>query len=114
MKAAFLALLVGCTPADPMAARAEHAALACYDNGTLVYASETTVDDLQFLLQRQSECGVGGYNPAPRCLQHSCEFTDKGVEFATYDLNCVPRIPAEAYRQYFDKRGKPCPVEDTP
>jgi hypothetical protein len=110
----FTLMLFACSISDPMKERAEHAALACYDNGALVYASETTVDDLEFLLQQQSECGVVGNNPAPRCLQHACEFTDKGVDFETYDLNCVPRIPSEAYRQYLTKRGKPCPAAATP
>ena len=106
----FTLMLFACSLSDPMEARAEHAALACYDNGTLVYASETTVEDLEFLLQQQNECEVGGVNPAPRCLQHGCEFTDKGVDFETYDLNCVRRIPREAYSQYLAKRGKPCPA----
>ena len=92
MRSAFWVLLIGCSPADPMAARAEHAALACYDNGTLVYASETTVDDLG-----EVDCATR-FKVQPTCNSNRCWFTDKGVDFATDSLHCVARTPDDCRR----------------
>ena len=89
----FTLMLFACSLSDPMEARAEHAALVCYDNGTLVYASETTVDDL-------TRIGCSDRYAAPSNCEGGqgwCLFTDKGVQFSSSTLNCVPRIPQEYY-----------------
>ena len=49
-------ILVGCFTFDPMSERAKYAALVCYDNGSLAYASETTVTELAVLVENQKEC----------------------------------------------------------
>lgn len=49
-------LLLACKSDQGLQERAENAALVCYDNGTLVYTSETTVDELDMLLQEWRSC----------------------------------------------------------
>jgi len=88
----FTLMLFACALSDPMKARAEHAALVCYDNGTLVYASETTVDDLTRI-----GCTTDRHAAPENCDDRWCFFTDKGVKFSTQTLDCVPRIPQEYY-----------------
>lgn len=51
-----VALLMACQVIDPLQERAENAALVCYDNGTLVYASETTIDEMDILLREWRSC----------------------------------------------------------
>jgi hypothetical protein len=49
-------ILLSCQIASPLEKRAEQAALVCFDNGTLVYASETTVEELGVLSQQWLAC----------------------------------------------------------
>lgn len=59
---AYLSILfLGCSTHDPMKERAENAALVCYDNGLLVYASETTTSELSEIVKEQNSC-IEKYN----------------------------------------------------
>jgi hypothetical protein len=49
-------ILLSCHISSPLEKRAEQAALVCYDNGTLVYASDTTVEELGVLSQQWRAC----------------------------------------------------------
>ena len=49
-------LFLGCSTHDPMKERAENAALVCYDNGLLVYASETTTSEISEIVKEQNSC----------------------------------------------------------
>lgn len=59
---AYLSLMfLGCSTHDPMKERAENAALVCYDNGLLVYTSETTTSELSEIVKEQNSC-IEKYN----------------------------------------------------
>ena len=76
------ALLMACQVADPMQERAENAALVCYDNGTLVYASETTQTEVTTQPDLLAYPFVG---------EMQTEFIDKGVRVVT-NLRCLSRV----------------------
>jgi len=48
--------LLGCNVSSSIHDKAEKSVLVCYDNGTLVYASETSIDEMSHLLQQQKDC----------------------------------------------------------
>ena len=100
MIAPLILLLFSCTQPDPMKQRAENAALVCYDNGTMVYASETTVDELIPLMKQQKECVAakmkdcgGRARFVPVTSKNYTIFNDKGVKFESQTLDCVARVP---------------------
>lgn len=49
-------ILLACAQQSEIERRAEKAALVCYDNGILVYASETTIEELGDRLQQAEVC----------------------------------------------------------
>lgn len=103
------ALLMACQVTDLMQERAENAALVCYDNGTLVYASETTQVEVGELIRAYSQCTSehvtagqemirskcgGDYYftyPSPFTYNGDTQFMDKGVMFKT-SMNCFSRV----------------------
>lgn len=54
-------IFLGCSTHDQMKERAENAVLVCYDNGLLVYASETTTSELSKITKEQNSC-IEKYN----------------------------------------------------
>lgn len=48
--------MLGCNNSISIHDKAEKSVLVCYDNGTLVYASETFIDEIPKLLQQQKDC----------------------------------------------------------
>jgi len=49
-------ILLACAQQSEIERRAEKAALVCYDNGILVYASETTIEELGVRLKQAEVC----------------------------------------------------------
>jgi hypothetical protein len=49
-------ILLACAQQSEIERRAEKAALVCYDNGILVYASETTLEELGVRLKQAEVC----------------------------------------------------------
>lgn len=78
-------LVAACLAAAPMTEKANESVLVCYESGTLVYASETTVSEARAALEIQNECrrraemtqkACGPYDKSgstewERCWKHS-------------------------------------------